>query len=126
MVARSDEYVRAARVVGWVDGDTVDVVIDCGFSIDTRQRVRVRWLNTPELTGTERPAGVAALNFAKGLAPVGSLVTLKSHKPAGGDKYGRYLADVTLADGRDYATLMVSLGHGKQWDGTGAKPSVGE
>lgn len=117
-----DLYIRAATVLEWIDGDTVDVLIDLGFSVSIKQRVRVRWLNTPEIRGHEKAAGVLALCHACDLAPPRSQVTLRSHKDIGGDKFGRYLADITLADGRDYATCMVTSGHGKHWTGQGEKP----
>lgn len=116
-------YEYKAKIVEWKDADTPVVTIDLGFTVTKTEIVRVRWLNTPEITGKEKPLGIAALNFARELAPVGSLVMLKSHKPGGGDKFGRYLADITLNDGRDYATTVISAGHGKQWNGQGQKPT---
>jgi len=39
-----------------------------------------------------------------------------------GDKYGRWLATVTLPDGTDYAQLAITTGHAVAWDGTGPRP----
>ena len=43
-----DPYVRRAELHGVVDGDTIDVVIDMGFSNMTRQRLRLKDVDTPE------------------------------------------------------------------------------
>ena len=56
------------------------------------------------------------------LAPPGAMITLVSSKPGGGDKYGRYLAKITLADGSDYDQTMINEGLAKPWDGQGVKP----
>ena len=41
-------YEYKARVHRIIDGDTVDVVIDLGFEMTTRQRIRLYGINTPE------------------------------------------------------------------------------
>ena len=41
-------YEYRAKLVRVVDGDTVDALIDCGFSLFTRQRIRLLGINTPE------------------------------------------------------------------------------
>ena len=40
------EYYAELRRV--VDGDTVDVTIDCGFNMHVKERVRLKGINTPE------------------------------------------------------------------------------
>ena len=40
------EYFAELRRV--VDGDTVDVTIDCGFNMHVKERVRLKGINTPE------------------------------------------------------------------------------
>jgi micrococcal nuclease len=55
-----DDYIRRAKIVRLVDGDTVDVDIDLGMAITTRQRLRLFGINTPEVRGPEKVAGHAA------------------------------------------------------------------
>lgn len=112
-------FVYKAMIVGWLDGDTVDVQIDLGFCVKVEQRVRVRGINAPE---KNTPEGQCARNHAAQLALPGEKLLVRSHKQGGGDKYGRWLADIQLRDGRDFATEMVNAGHAKCWDGQGAKP----
>lgn len=41
-----------------VDGDTVDAVIDLGFTISVRERFRLLGINAPEIHGPETPEGL--------------------------------------------------------------------
>lgn len=79
-------WATPARVV---DGDTVDLTVDCGFGIRLAGRFRLAGVNTPELgTGEGRAARDAALGwFAAAQAPVW-VQTTKDRQ----EKYGRYLA----------------------------------
>ena len=38
-----------AEVVRVIDGDTMDVLLDCGFGCESPQTLRLRGINTPEL-----------------------------------------------------------------------------
>lgn len=111
-------YTYNATVVRVVDGDTVDIVIDLGFSISTKQRVRLSGINAPEKS---TPEGMASKGYLAEKLPPGTKASIDSAKPGGGDKYGRYLAYIWL-DGRCVNTAMASEGFAKVWDGQGAKP----
>lgn len=118
-------YQYSAKIVEWKDGDTPVIDIDLGFSVRTRQIVRVFGINTPETRSAdadEKRRGLAALQWAQFLAPAGAVVTVRSTKPGGGDKFGRYLATITLEGGRDYSAEMIAKGHALPWDGAGVKP----
>jgi micrococcal nuclease len=53
-----------ARLDRVIDGDTVDMDIDLGFRhVIERHRLRLAGLNTPEVRGEEREAGLAAKQF---------------------------------------------------------------
>jgi len=90
-------YEYHATVQRWVDGDTVDLVVDLGFTVQVRQRFRLLGVDTPETNRkASRTAGKAAQVYAQGLAPVGSSVVVCSHKTG---KYGRWLGTVYPLDG---------------------------
>ena len=77
-----------------VDGDTLWVKIDCGFETYTRQKLRLRGLDTPELPSV---AGQRARDFVQAAVGETKFVVVSTTKP---DKYDRYLADVFfLAEG---------------------------
>lgn len=94
-----------------VDGDTVVVMIDVGFRIYIKQAIRVFGINAPE---NSTAAGKEATAFVTALLPSGTLLTVRTHAPkvnAGYEKFGRWLGEVTLPDGRSLAELMITTGH---------------
>ena len=55
-----DQYIRRAKIVRLVDGDTCVLDFDMGMSITVRATVRLFGINTPEVRGPEKVAGHAA------------------------------------------------------------------
>lgn len=111
-------FLVRAMVRDWIDGDTLDVDIRLWFDLTLAQRVRVYGVNTPELRSAdlaERARAVAARDFCAALAPPGSMVQLASLAAA--DKYGRFLAGVTTADGGNVADRIIAAGHGVPYFG---------
>lgn len=99
MNAPADNYVRSARLIRVIDGDTLRVEIDQG----SRQRfecdLRLRHVDTPEKRGPESPAG----RFVHGQVirwlseRMAFPLAVKTHKWQAG-KFGRYLAEVWCGD----------------------------
>lgn len=89
-------YKYNAKVVRWIDGDTVIVDIDLGFYVTVQQKVRLLRINAPELHG-DIPYQVRRAKHARAVAkkfcPHGSQVTLITQKE-NKDVYSRYLAEV--------------------------------
>lgn len=93
-----------------VDGDTYDVLLDLGWNDYRYHPVRLLGCDTPESNRlTTRAAGLAALEFVREQMPVGSRVLLHTEKDP--DSFGRYLALITLEDGRDLTDLLLDSGH---------------
>ena len=115
-----DDYIRRAKIVRLVDGDTVDVDIDLGMAITTRQRLRLFGINTPEVRGPEKVAGHAATQHLADLLVEFACVdgdwdiVVQTRKDKRG-KYGRYLADLIGEDQDGNPTnlneRMVTDGH---------------
>ena len=97
----SAEDYRVTRVV---DGDTIVVLIDCGFGIRINQRLRLRNIDTPELT---TPKGVKAKQFVESKLKPSPFVIIKTY---GSDKYDRYLVDVFYLKGKKDAKRLVEQG----------------
>jgi endonuclease YncB( thermonuclease family) len=76
-----------------------------GINLYIETSVRLHNVNAPEIQTFE---GVKAANFLKLLLSEGTMVQLKSKRL---DKYGRSQAEVTLPDGRDVGTIMVTTGN---------------
>lgn len=94
-----------ARVVGVVDGDTVEIVWSKG-----RDVVRILGVDTPETVHPERPVecfGPEATAFTE-TALDGRQVVLRFDRERR-DRYGRLLAYVE-ADGRDVSTELLRRG----------------
>lgn len=101
-----------------VDADTLDLDIDLGFGIHVRQRVRLQGLNTPEKNSPEGKAANAwVTDWIAQHAPAGLVV--ETHRK---EKYGRWLATVTAADGACLNTDLLDAGQAAPYDGTGPRP----
>ena len=66
-----------------IDGDTVDVLIDLGFSIYIKDRVRIAGIDTPELNSSDsverKYANLAKIRVEE-LLPVGQKFVMISKK----------------------------------------------
>lgn len=107
-------YKYNAKILRVVDGDTVVAEVDLGFSIKRKEKFRIAEYDAPESwrpkTQGEREHGNAAKSRATELL-TGQEVVISTGKQG---KYGRYIAYITLPDGRDYATTMISEGFQKR------------
>lgn len=84
-------YSYKAAVIKVVDGDTLRLDIDLGLRIRTRIDVRLRGIDTPEVVGVSRAAGLEAKAFVEAALPIGATVYVETVKT---EKYGRWLVDV--------------------------------
>lgn len=103
-------FTYKATVENVVDGDTLDVVIDLGFKVTTRQRVRLARIDTPE----KGQPGFAAAGDAVRELVLSKTVTVVTEKVS---KWGYYLASVSLADGTDLSAALIARGLGKNYAG---------
>lgn len=86
------DFTYRAAVERVIDGDTLWVNIDLGFKIVTRQKLRLKGIDTPELS---TQAGQRAKSFVQRQLRGVDFITLVSSKS---DKYDRYLADVFIEE----------------------------
>ena len=97
-----DKYIYRAKLDRVVDGDTVDALIDVGFDIWFKKRIRFKGVDTWESRTRnleEKKKGLAAKARTKELLET---VSSKSGyfriKSYGTGKYGRVLADLFIQD----------------------------
>jgi micrococcal nuclease len=102
----------AATIRRVVDADTIDLDIDLGFSIHSKQRVRLARVDAWEVRGEEREQGQVAKARVEELLPLGKVVYVQTHKDKTG-KYGRYIAEIWLsaASPVNLSDLLVEEGH---------------
>lgn len=106
-------YVYGARVVRVVDGDTIDVDVNLGFSAHLFQRIRLLGINCPE-HGT--PEGTAATAYTTAwIAEHGPDFTLRTELDRR-EKFGRILG-VLIAGPRTLNDDLVTAGHAIAYDG---------
>ncbi|MDP6037687.1 MAG: DUF1016 N-terminal domain-containing protein, partial [Candidatus Latescibacteria bacterium] len=102
-------YSYRARVLSVIDGDTLWLDIDCGFGVWTKQKVRLRGIDTPELPTAE---GVRARDFVVEALRGMSFVGVTTTKP---DKYDRYLADIFYWVGENDSDVVLAEGVFLNW-----------
>ena len=90
-------YCEVTRIV---DGDTLDVDIDLGFSTKlTKQRIRMLGIDTPESRTRdleEKVRGLLSKQYLLDTCPIGSTIRLRSH---GKGKFGRILGEIFTPEG---------------------------
>lgn len=131
------QYVYDGTLGRIVDGDTAilvltrnfEVTLDLGFHVKTtlshcarfEQTFRLLGINTPEVVGETKVAGLAAKAALEALLQNQKL-RVTSHKS---DKYGRWLCDIDVlnADGSttNASQYMLEHGYAKPYDGTGPR-----
>ena len=96
-----------AKVSRIVDGDTIDLVIDCGFDIHTRQRMRLARIDAPEVRGEERPEGLKSKAFLEDFLHGIDQVLVTTLKDKG--KFGRYIAEIVVIKDGEMINLSDKL-----------------
>lgn len=113
-------YHYRATVVRVVDGDTVDVMLDLGFNVSLKERVRLYGINAPESRTrdkAEKVKGLAAKDFVvewtEDHADDIFIVTRIDKR----GKYGRILGTIMNESGENLNELMIKEGHAVEYFG---------
>ena len=119
MSNKPEPFSYNATVVKIIDGDTVDALVDVGFSIMTKKRIRFRGINTPESRTRDKEEKV------RGLAAKDRVVELLSEndnkfvlKSYGVGKYGRCLGEL-FVEGHEESVnqVLINEGHAVEYWG---------
>ena len=111
-------YKYNAKVLRVVDGDTLDLDVDLGFSVHVEIRLRLLNIDTPETYGIKHDSeeyqrGLAATAYTEYWVQQNGAngVIVESYKGKTG-KYGRWLGTVySLDESRILNEDLVSSGH---------------
>ena len=108
-----------------LDGDTIDVLIDLGFELFKKERVRVAGVDTPEKRTRdleEKALGIDATNWLKekleGTLAGDDELTIRTELKGGVGKYGRLLGWLYIGD--ELISLneqMITEGFAWEYDG---------
>ena len=102
-------YEYNCKVEKIVDGDTIDVVLDLGFDILYKSRVRLYGIDTPESRTRnldEKARGKMAGAFLTEAVEEGEKVVIQTKLKDSKGKYGRVLGDVVV-DGKNINQAMI-------------------
>lgn len=105
------------EVTNVVDGDTIDVVIDLGFDILFKSRVRLAGIDTPESRTSdkvEKVLGLEAKEYLKKHIKAAKKVIIRTEKMDSSEKYGRILGWVYL-DGESESINNKMINDGYAW-----------
>ena len=105
---KEDMFEYKCEVIKVVDGDTVDVNIDVGFSIFHKARVRMYGMDTPESRTRdldEKARGLISKQFILDKVANAKEIVIKTQKDGKG-KFGRVLGKIFI-DGENINQSMI-------------------
>ena len=117
---------RVTEIVKVLDGDTIDVLIDLGFDLFKKERVRIAGVDTPEKRTRdleEKALGIDATNWLKKkledtIAGDGDELTIRTELVGGTGKYGRLLGWLYInEDAISLNEQMITEGYAWAYDG---------
>ena len=91
-----------AELLNVIDGDTVKLQIDLGFSVHVKQSCRLVRINAPEMSTMN---GFTSRQFIVDTLTPATAIKVSTSKP---DKYGRWLVDLffqTIPTGETWTSL---------------------
>ena len=108
-----------------LDGDTIDVMIDLGFDLFKKERVRIAGVDTPEKRTRdleEKELGIDATNWLKekldSTIAGDDELTIRTELVGGVGKYGRLLGWLYVGDGNlSLNEQMIAEGYAWEYDG---------
>ena len=100
------DYVYKAKVLAITDGDTAEVLVDLGFNVFSRQKLRLRDVYAAEKRAPNGAAHTAAL---AALMPVDSAVIVRTTKDST-DRYGRIVAELWHGTTNVNESMRVTIG----------------
>ena len=124
---QTDFSYRVNKVTKVVDGDTIDVIIDLGFDIMYKSRVRLFGIDTPESRTrdlVEKKYGLMSKDFLKDKLKNAEKIVIKTHKGEETGKFGRILGEI-FCDNVNINQQMCDVGHAVAYYGQ-SKDSIQE
>ena len=103
-------YLYKAKVIRWVDGDTLLCMLDLGFFTHKEERLRLARIDTPELRGHHKEKGKQVKKIVTERYPPGTELMVESKKR---DNYGRFIAEIFF-DNQSINQWLIDNGHAKE------------
>jgi len=116
-----ETHVYRAKVLRIVDGDTIDVDLDLGFTVWMRkQRIRLAGIDTPESrtrNKEEKKRGLLSKAKLKELCPTGSTIKVKTELDKERGKFGRVLGTLLTVDDLNINQYMIENNYAVAYHG---------
>ena len=119
----TDFSYRVSKVVKIIDGDTIDVILDLGFDIMYKSRVRLFGIDTPESRTRdviEKEYGLMSKKYLTNKLKSAKKISIKTYKGEETGKFGRILGDV-FVDGKSVNLMMCNDGYAVKYYGQNKK-----
>lgn len=91
-----DLYIYRAVITDVYDGDTCTAFVDLGFKVGMEMKIRLSFIDTPELRGEEREEGLKVRDIVREMI-LDKEVLIKTEVDKTG-KYGRYLGQIIIGE----------------------------
>ena len=122
---KSCDNFRVTEIVKVLDGDTIDVIIDLGFDLYKKERVRIAGVDTPEKRTRdleEKALGVDATEWLTkqldGAISGEDDLVIRTELVGGMGKYGRLLGWLYIGDETESINeRMIQQGYAWEYDG---------
>ena len=99
-------YTYRAKITDVYDGDSFTADIDLGMGVHMHGvKIRLSYVNTPEIRGEERPKGLEVRDHVRELI-LGKEVVIQTQQDKTG-KYGRLLAEVYIDQETPLSSYLV-------------------
>jgi micrococcal nuclease len=88
---------RVVEIIKIIDGDTVDVIIDLGFNIRLKERIRLENINAPETRTVNEEVkkyGNRAKKKLEEYLNLGKDIIVTTQNPNASGKFGRVIGDL--------------------------------
>ena len=116
---------RVTEIIKVLDGDTIDVIIDLGFDLYKKERVRIAGVDTPEKRTRdleEKALGQDATDWLKdqldGAISGEDDLVIRTELDGGVGKYGRLLGWLYIGDETESINeRMIQQGYAWEYDG---------
>jgi micrococcal nuclease len=95
-------YRYKAKLDRVIDGDTMDFILDLGFHLHKKVRVRVHDYDAPEVRGAEKVIGLYYKALAQEILEDSVSIVVQTGK---GRSFDRWVGDIYV-DGTDFKEIM--------------------
>ena len=116
----TDFSYRINKVTKIIDGDTIDVVLDLGFDILHKSRVRLFGIDNTEsrtIKREEKVRGLLSKSYLKNQLKTANKLTIKTHKGSETGKFGRILGEIWFGGTYNINQILVDNHHAVRYHG---------